>query len=486
MKKNKILTLAAVLLLSFSTHVAFAQVYKSETLTPEAEQDAKALAESFKSNPDGFSEAIKPLLKKYKRNDKALIAMGNYFYENKEYTPAISMAQAVYEHNDGNSLASVQLEGDCYFALQRYGEAAQKYEEATAIAPDDKYAYFRKVDVYKYINPGYSLEIMNQVKQKYPDDPAIDKTMGSIYYHLNDTAKANATYKNYFQKVKPADDPEAGKEYAIVRFLNKDYSGSLDVVNQVLPKDPNEISLNRMKFYNLMELEKYSEARDAAKNFFGRYNDTLYNYNDYKYHAALHTQQGNPDEAVKALDKAVKLTPEDKGELYKEYSNQYKKAKKYDEAAKAYKVYIDKMKPGSIVETLAMGRIFFNAAIDTTDTPEQKKHYIEEGTRLFDDVASKSDSYLGPYWGGKINYVLDPNEPIDAARDHYAEALKRLEGKSADYNDIRVECLRYLAFYAFKKDDYTNCRQYVNQVLALNPDDGLCKQIDSVLKQLKK
>jgi tetratricopeptide (TPR) repeat protein len=486
MKKNKILSLAMGLLLSCSTSVVFAQAYKNLPLSPEAEQDAKTVIEAFKANPDGLADAVAPILKKYKKDQKTLIAIGNYFYKQKQYSPAISMSQAVYEKSDGSSLDAILLEGDCYFALQRYGEAAQKYEEATSLDDKDKYAYFRKVDVYKYINPGYSLDIMKTVKEKYPNDPAIDKTMASIYYHLNDTAKAGATYKTYFEKVKPVDDVDAATEYAIVRFLNKDYDGSLDIVNQILPKDPDEISLNRMKFYDLMELEKYPEANEAAKSFFGKFTDSLYNYNDYKYMASLQTELHNSDEAAKALDKAVKLTPEDKGTLFKDYSNQYKKAHRYDEAVKAYKTYIDKVKPGSIVEELAMGRIYFTAAIDTATTAEQKTHYIAEGTKLFDDVASKSDSYLGPYWGGKINYVINPNEPIEAAKNHYAEALKRLEGKGDDYNDIRVECLRYLAFYTFKKDDYANCRSYINQALALNPNDGLCKQINGVLKQLKK
>ena len=82
--------------------------------------------------------------------------------------------------------------------------------------------------------------------------------------------------------------------------------------------------------------------------------------------------------------------------------------------------------------------------------------------------------------------TLDPENAVEEAMEQYTEAFNRLEGKSADYDGIRIECLRYMMFYYLKKDDYDNCAVYVNKVLALDANDSLAKQIKAALSQLKK
>ena len=488
MKKNKVLSLAVAAVMACGANMAYGQAYEKLTLTPEAEQAAKMMIENFKNNPDDLLGSIKKATKQFKiRKKEDLIAIGAYCYKQKEYSPAISLAQQVYE-DYYDYLPSLHLEGDCYMDLQRYGEAAQKFEEARSANEKDKYAYFRIVDVYKYINPDHALNLMEQVKEKYPNDPAIGKTMASIYYFQNDTANANAAYSEYFKNVNFVDDADAATEYAIVRFLNKDFKGSLDVVNAIIDKRPDEIALSRMKFYDLLELGQYAEAHAAAEKFFGKFIDTLYNYNDYKYMGALQLQRGDKAKAGEALEKSLKMMPEDKGLLFKELSDNLKSVGKYDAAVEAYQKYIDKEKPGSIPEMIKKGRIYYTALNDTAVTDlETKKHYIAAGDEIFKVVSdSVKESYQGPYWRARLHMTLDPENAVEEAMEQYTEAFNRLEGKSADYDGIRIECLRYMMFYYLKKDDYDNCAVYVNKVLALDADDSLAKQIKAALSQLKK
>jgi len=473
--------------LSCGVQVAFGQAYKSLPIPPEAEQDVNTMLEGYKNNPDDMTNLLKPLLKKYKKKTENLVALGYLCFQKEQYSPAITLSQEAYER-DPEMLSAAHLEGDCYFQLERYGEAAQKYVEAQTLAPDDKYAYFQEVEVYKFINAGYSLEKMDVIKKKYPDDPAIDKIMASIYYHLNDTAKAGATYKSYFAKVKYPDDLKASEEYAIVRFLNKDYAGSLEVVNAIIDKNPNAISLNRMKFYDLIELKKYEEAAPAADKFFGAYVDTLYNFMDYKYMGALQLQLKNNEKASKALIKAAEMAPADKPEIFKELSKNLQKVGEYDKAVEAYQKYIEKAKPGSVPEMLNKGKIYYSAATDTAITDSLvKDRYIQAGSKIFLEVADQAkDSYLGPFWSARINSTTDPNGAVEAAMTQYGETFKRLEGKSEDYDGIRVECLRYMTFYYLKIDDYEKCGEYADKVLAIDENDSLAKQIKGVLAQLTK
>ncbi|MDD4760875.1 MAG: tetratricopeptide repeat protein [Bacteroidaceae bacterium] len=488
MKKKRILSLAAGLLLMCSSNFAFGQaVTDVPQLSGDEQQDAQSLLNAVEGNKAvEVQRQTKSIIKKYKKDENALNAIGYFFFKNKQYDEAIFFAKAAYERNN-KSLPSILLEGDSYYEQKKFGEAVQKYEEAIYNNPEDKRAYFKRVSVYKYINPQLALETMETIKKKYPKDPAIDKTMASIYYHLNDTAKANTTYKTYFKAVKYEDDVEAAKEFAIIMFLNKDYAESYNIVNKIISQDPKEISLNRMKFYDLIEMGKYQDAEVASKNFFGQYVDTLYNFSDYKYMGKLQAELKNIDGAVAAYKKASDLAPEDKKPaLLKDLSLAYETVGKYDDAAATYQQFIDLAAPGSLVETYNKGRIFYKALEDSTITADQRKHYIEAGDALFKVVAAKDSSYLGPFWSARINSALDPNNPNEVAMQQYNEAFKRLESKDASYNSRRVECLRYMTFYYFKKDDMSNCVAYADKVLALSPDDSLAKQIKVAVSQLKK
>lgn len=488
MKKDRMLSFAAGVLLACSINFAYAQTGNEvPPITTEAQQDAQAYLAAVKSNDEkAIAAQKKAIVKKYKKEEAMLLSIGQYFLQNKNYNEAITFAKEAFDRNR-KSVAATLLEGDAYYEMKKYGEAAGSYEQARMIDENDKRAYFNLVKVYKFIDPELSLEIMNTIKEKYPDDPAIAKTMASIYYHQNDTAKANSTYKEYFSKVKLEDDVEAATEYAVVQFLNKDYSGSLRIVNAISAKAPKEISLNRMKFYDNIELGKVQEAEAASKAFFGQYADTLYNFSDYKYEGRLQTELKNIDKAAAAYAKASEMAPEDKkAGLLKDLSDAYMKVGKYDEAAGAYQKYIDKVNPESIVERYNKGKIYYTALSDTTLTADQKKHFIEAGDALFKEVAAKDGSYLGPFWSARINSMLDPESPNDISMQQYTESLKRLEGKDESYNSKRVECLRYMTFYYFKKDDYTNSLAYAEKVLALSPNDGLASQIKNVLSKLKK
>ena len=488
MKSNKILSIAAGIIFLCSVNLIYGQSNDEvPPLSAEAQQSAQTLLGTLEGkDAEQIADQTKSTIKKFKKDENTLNAIGRFFFKNKQYDEAISFAKAAYDC-DSKSLPSILLEGDSYYAMKKYGEAVQKYEEAIYNNPDDKRAYFKRVSVYKFINPQLALETMETIKKKYPDDAAIDKTMASIYYHLNDTAKANTTYKSYFHAIKYEQDIDAAKEYAIVLFLNKDFAHSYEVVNSIIASDPKEISLNRMKFYDLIELKQYPEAESASKNFFGQYTDTLYNFSDYKYMGALQTELKNIDAAVTAYKKAAELAPEEKKPLLlKDLSSAYEHVGKYDDAANAYQKFIDATAPGSLLEAYNKGRIYYKALGDTTITTDQKKHFIEAGDVLFKEVAAKDSSYLGPFWSARINSALDPDNPNETSMQQYGEAFKRLESKDESYNSRRVECLRYMTFYYFKKDDYTNCLTYADKALAINPDDALIKQIKAALAQMKK
>jgi tetratricopeptide (TPR) repeat protein len=491
MKHRKFIILATGIAFALSTNPMSAdeEVY---TLTPEAQQEVDNIIQISKTDNLAAQNEFFTFIdgKKYKKElkkTKALIAAGQQFLKAGLYQQAAELGRLAYEQ-DGTNYDAVMLYGDATYELKDYGTASAKYEEATQIKPKEKSAYLKSADVYKYINPDYSLEILKKFKEKFPDDPDVNKSMGAIYYYQNKVAEAKQAYDTYFA-ASNGGDIEAQEQYAIILFAEKNYQASLDKVNEILPKNPKALSLNRMKFYNLMELMQTQAAKEASDKFFGMFTDTLYNATDYKYLGQL--AEINMDTAlmVKSYEKAFKLDPENKDVLVG-LSEAYEKIGEADKSVEAYKKYIELTNPGSANGILKEGKIYYSCAAALEGKAEKndlKKRYVEEGDKLFAKLEELAkESYLGPFWRARIQTIMDPENPIESVKDCYDKAYERLANKDESYNQERKECLVYTAFYFFKKDDYTQAADYCDKVLAIDPNHSLAKNIKSAIGQLKK
>ena len=495
MKKTRLFVIITGLMFAFSIHSAQADL-KPIVLTPEAQQDAQKVVDlanqmdkENKTDVEKEMEIMNQVMplyeKKYKKDEGIMTGIGQYFLQNHLYKAALEMATAAYQRKT-DFLPAIILQGDAYAALKNMGDAAGKFEEATTVDPKEKEPYFRMVDVYKTIAPELALEKLNIIKKEFPNDPAINKAMGSIYYHQNKIDDAIASYDTYLTG--QGNDVEALTEYAILMYIKKDFQKSLDIVNKILPQETKSLPANRMKFYNLMELKKTEEAKAEADTFFKMFIDTLYNSTDYKYYGDLATQLKDTALCVQVFEKAVKIDPK-KGELYKSLSDAYENDKQTDKAVKAYLTYCELTNPTAIgSNNLQAGKKYlFAAAALGSNEMALKKHYIAAGDSLFTIVENKApDSYLGPFWRARIQSVADLNNPIASAKDLFAKAYKLLEGKDDSYDSYRETCLEYETFYAFKNDDYGSALEFSKKVLALNPSNSLAKQIFNVLQKVKK
>lgn len=482
MKKTKFIVLATGMM--FALNVTSIQAdLKPIELTPEAQQDAQKIVDLAKTNQMEAINELTTLYKKYKKNEDQLTGIGQIFLKAGLPQPALEIATFAYQRKS-DYLPAIILQGDAFAALKNSGDAAGKYEEATNVDPKEKEPYFRMVDIYKTIAPELALEKLNIIKKEFPNDPAINKAMGSIYYHQNKIDDAIKSYETYLAG--QGNDTEALTEYAILMFIKKDFQKSLDISNKVLASEPKSLPATRMKFYDLMELSKTTDAKAASDNFFGKFDESLYNSTDYKYFAQLADSLNDPQLSVQAYEKAVKLDPK-KAELYKNLSEAYQKTNQIDSAVAAIQKFGNLNSPQTVaMNNFRAGRIYYTAAANDKDK-EIQKHFVEEGDKIFAIVSEKApDSYMGPFWRGRIQTILDPDNPIDAIKQQYDEALKRLEGKDDSYDSYREECYVYDAFYNFKHDKYAAALESANKVLAIDPDHKLAKQIKNAAMQLKK
>lgn len=458
---------------------AFAQsASQIPPLTPELTQAADAAAQQFKEAADekGQKTALKTLFKKRKKEE--LLSLGNYYLQKKNLDMALKTVEELY-HDDGTYVPGLMLYGEVMYARKEYGKAGEKFDEAIYQNPELKEAYLKKAQVYKFVSPATAEGSLMELLNIDPEYKEALRELASIYYSENKIPEATKAYEDFFKK-EANPDLDAMKEYAILLFLDKKYPESLAQVAKTLAKDPKDISLNRMKFYDLIETGDYDAANTQKDQFFGQYNDTLYNYSDYMYLGKLQRKQRDYAASIASYEKSISMN-KDFAANYKELGDVYDRAGQYDKAISTYKSYIEKL--GETVpatELYSFGRVYYDAASSITDVNDAKlKQYIAEGDTLFAQVATRTDSYLGPFWRARLNSLADPNNPLDNVKNYYEEAAKRLVGK--DNISGEKECLRYAAFYYMKKDMNAEAREYCNKILAVDPDDSLAKQILKVV-----
>lgn len=475
---NKWIVAAFAAFALFATSNVSAQKrYEKPAITPELTTEADAALQAYKADAEKLKDAVKQMSKK--KDSEALAAIGYYFLDKKEYALATETANRLYG-KDEKYVTGIVLQGDIAGAQKKWGEAAQKYDEALNYDPEIVDIYLRKADVFKNSDPSVALQAMSELANFAPDLPETNLGLAQLYYKTANMKEAVNSYKAYLEKEQNP-SVEILQEYAISLFADTNYTEAIKVADQGLAKDAKNLALNRVKFYAEVETEQYDQAFLDKDKFFGQHNDTLYNYKDYTYLGRVESNMKMVKEAIDHLNKAIELKDKTKKSdisLYKDLSDAYAEAMDYDNAIKFYKVYADSTGAEfGAIDLLNLGKIYYQAASDEVTPEDKKTAYIQEGDKIFAQLSDrKKELYYGPFWRARINLLVDPAAANDQAKEYYEEALKRL-GDGEGNTNLKKEANRYLAFYFMKKDDNENSKIYCEKTLQLDPEDKLANTI---------
>lgn len=517
MKKSLFMFIAA-LVVACGFNKAFAQIVIPE-IPAELQETVNGYVETLLQDPT--DETVMKAIDKnklLKKDKSALVAIGYKFLDNNLFGNAIGLAKKVYEM-DATFLPAIYLEGDAYFKMgnsNAYGLAATKYEEAKQIDGASLDPYLKLVGVYRYINPDYAIELMQEIKEKKTEDPKINQVLGTLYYQLADTVNARTYYNKYFEKYPDGQgDVTVQREYVIILFMAKDYAGALEQSKKFQATNAKDPVLNRVNFFSNYEVQSafennvenqyaegfddklkvYAEATKAAYDkFYGQYPDSIYQEMDYRYQAMYLSNLKDYQGAIKAYKNAAKVAPEDAATQFN-LSKTYEKTKEYNEAIAAYKKYMELIdKKEDTNELFKLARVYYNAANASQADSLARVKFIKEGDELYakvdaDMVKSGEPSYQAIFWRSRINQLYDRKHPNEIAAGHMKEALKRLEDPkfaSEDYNAHRAQGYSYLAWLAMEKDDNAGAKEYAQKALKYEEDNALASNVKKYLEILGK
>lgn len=175
MKKIKYLV-AGLLMMGLSAPAMAQNANYSDMLKP--------IEQTLKSNANidakGIKELTKDYQKEFKKDPKALIALGNSLLMNKKYDDASAIANAVIAKFKDYGDAYVLL-GDIAAMKDDGGDAAMWYQQSMTMDPKNPNGYMRYANVYRKRSPEESERALNLLKQVRPDYP-IEAEAGNNFY----------------------------------------------------------------------------------------------------------------------------------------------------------------------------------------------------------------------------------------------------------------------------------------------------------------
>ena len=433
-----------------------------------AEQVNRAAA-MIKEQPQAAEDAFDELLRgKNKRNTALLVDIGEAYLQEGKYDMASVYAQRAKEV-DNKYADAYLLSGNVAMARKDVNQASSDYSQAIYFDEDCCEAYLKYAELYQGVNPQLSLDMLQRLQDKMPDDIRVQKQLGDIYYGMGEYGKAITAYNDFMDDGKPS--PQDYARYATLLYLNKEYSQSLEETKEGLAVAPDNLILNRLAMYDNYELEAVDEGLEAARAFFALPDAENRVYLDYVYYGRLLDAKEQYAEAIGQYQKALELNVQHP-EIYKAMAETYEKVPDYPKAIAAFKKYMEAIRePSDAGDLFLYGQLNYFAASDPTALHNQAL-YLSEADSAFAEVADYTpDNYLGPFWRARTNSLLDPETTQGLAKPYYEAALNLLERKPDASKSLLVECLSYLGYYYFVQEDYPQSKTYWTRILTLDPEN---------------
>jgi len=451
--------------------------------------------ENVSSANDLFKKAIG-----FAKKDPAIhTAVAEAYIDVKQYDKAeevLDKARSIKKNFSGIYIA----EGDMLMSQRKTGDACARYENAILFDANDKVAYLKLARVYKAINPDLALENLTRLLAIDPEYIPAYAELGDTYYKKNNYKKALEAYNKFIAI--PGISIQQQVNYAFLLYYTKDYAKSLAEVNAALAKDPQNLVMRRLQIYNNYELEVYGLGLEVAEKFIQTVPEDDLIVLDYVYYGRLLDKNNHTKRAIEAYSKAIGMDKDGRQtDIYKDLAAAYEKEEDYSNAILFYQKYIANDKNATLMDVFTFGRVYYNAGnqeIIRKDRTAQeiasdslvRRNYFAQADSLFAQVVERSpESYLGYFWRARANFGLDPETTLGLAKPFYEQTATILENapEGSSRNRNLIECYRYLGYYFYLQKDYCTCKKYFLQVLALDPENAVAKQLlnDDVIKKMK-
>ncbi len=362
------------------------------------------------------------------------------------------------------------IRGDVYLFLNNDGSnAILYYKKAQSLDPKSPKAKLRLGQLWtrakKYTDAvGF-----------YKEAIEIDSTFAPAYRELAEIYSMAGQFenakKNYSKFIELSSQNTYAKvRYASFMFLTKDYSGSIQLINEIFQKDTSFNVLNRLLGYSYFETKEYAKAQTYIVKFFANTKANKIISSDYAYYGRILSKLGSDSIAVEKYRLAIALDTAN-SDLYTEMAITYNKMKKYPEAVKIYETKIEKGM-ATLTDYFNLGKAYFFV-------PD----YAKADTTFGYLIAKKPDFMQAYLWRASTNMALDPDNKNGLAKPWFESYINIAVADTVKNQKDLVQAYGYLAaYYLLQAKDYCKAKFYSEKIIL---SDAKNERALTIMKEVK-
>ena len=451
---------AGLLMMGLSAPVMAQEVNYKESLKP-----IETTLKAGNADPKAFEKELKEYQKTFKKDPKALVALGNVLAMNKQYDQANAIADGVIAKFKNYGDAYI-LKGDIYAMQDNGGEAATWYGQCMEMDPKNPQGYISYSNVYRKIDPQASADALDKLRAINPDYP-IEAEAGHNFYSAGNYDKAY----EYFSKSK-TDKLEEYQyyEYAFTTYIVNKKEETLSLCESGLQKFPKDAGFQVLGLRAAVDTKQFDKAIGYAEHIMSndsiKKNASIYTY----YGLAL---QGNKkyEEAIAQFNKALEMKSDDPKPL-QYISNVYTELGQEDKALEYNQQYMDKNPQAAPSDFMNLANIYVAKA---KKEPSKKVENIEKAINVYAKLAEKYPT-LKPFAKVQEGNTAFQNEMDDKAIEAYKEVISELEAKQCDADETGYlkQAYQYMGFiYTYDKQDFETAKPYFEKLLKIDPTNKI-------------
>ncbi len=412
-----------------------------------------------------FEKEIKEYQKTFKKDPKALVALGNILAMNKNYAQANAVADAVIAKFKNYGDAYI-LKGDIYAMQDNGGEAASWYNQCMMMDPKNPQGYISYSNVYRKIDPQASAEALDKLRAINPDYP-IEAEAGHNFFSAGNYEKAY----EYFSKAKPSTLEEYQYyEYAFTAYINNKKDECLNLCQSGIQKFPKDASMQVLAMRAAVDLKNFDAALQHA-NIVMNTDSIKKNASIISYYGLALAGNKQYTEAIAQYQKALEMKADDPKPL-QYISEAYKEMGDEDKALEYNQQYMDKNPNAAPTDFMKLAEIYINKA---KKDPAKKAENIDKAIEVYAKLAEKYPT-LKPFAKLQEGNTAFQNELDDKAITAYQAVITELEAKQCDEDEISYlkQAYQYMGFiYTYDKQDFDTAKPYFDKLLKLDPTNKI-------------
>ncbi len=420
------------------------------------------------ANPKELEKTVKEYTKTFKKDPKALVALGNVFAVNKNYDKAAEIANMVTEKYKNYGDAYLLL-GDIQAMQDNGGEAAGWYRQCMEMDPKNPQGYISYANVYQKIDPNGSAEALRKLKEINPEYPYEAKAGYTFYSNQ----KFDEAYKLFKQT-----DPNKLEEYIYVAYAITDYmlnkkDEALALSTSGLVKYPKDATFHRVALWSAVDVKNFETALQHA-NVIMNTDSIKKTARDYNYYGMALVGNKQYDEAIAQYKKAMELKADDPKPL-QYISEAYKEKGDEDKALEYNQMYMDKSPNATPSDYVKLAEIYNAKAQKDANNKEAN---VKKAIEIYNTFASKYPT-LKSYADLQAANIAFQNSLDDIALENYTKVIDEVSNKQYDEDEkgYLMQALKNAGYiYWSSKNDLETAKPYFQKLIQLDPNNSLAKK----------